>query len=186
MAKGYFICILATAFLLKPSLSAECSLGDSNGPEVHHFQCSHYYTLLEKAIRTDRNELHWLVRNFFPEDGYVPYVMKMSVVITVGDILGESCTRNEQPPAFYYDGAVWVGKWTFQLSASAILTYISQDVLLAFDNTLTWAVYTMATGIGGHGSLEHEVRFHINKLFCNPSRAVMTEVLIIFLSRVSP
>lgn len=38
----------------------------------------------------------------------------------------------------------------------------------------------------GHGSLEHEVRFHINKLFCNPSRAVMTEVLIIFLSRVSP
>ena len=178
---------LLFATMLEPCSFRECSQGDSDGPEVHHFQCALYFSLLEDSLQANHVERHWLIRNFFPVDGYVASVMKMSVVITVGSIGDplQTCSRNQQPTAFYFDGAQWLGKWTFRLSSSVILSFISENDLLSFDNTITWAIQAMATGIGGHGSEKHEVRFEMNKLFCNPSRDVMTEVLTFFLSKVS-
>ena len=159
--------------------SSECST------PTHHFSCHYYYNQLEQAVTNDRNELYWLHKTFYPEQLHSPETVKMTFRITVGHIPLQNCTRNDQHPAFYFDGSQWVREWYFTLSTSTLLVFINEDVLLTFDNTITWAIHTMATGLGATVSKDNSLGMHIPTLTCMPSMEIMTETLIMLSSRVS-
>ena len=75
--------------------------------------------------------------------------------------------------------------WLMLLSNSPIPSFVPIDILFAFDSTVTWAVYTMATGLGSAVSKGGNIRFFITSLPCMPSLEVITEVLEKTMSEVS-
>ena len=151
----------------------------------HYFACSHYYHQLEDALTSDRNELFWLHRLFFPDHGQSPHTFWIQVQVEVVNINGEICTYNHQHPAYFNDGAVWTRRWKFLVSTSTLLSFVSPNVLFAFDNTISWGVHALATGLGSSELNEYSVRVRLEKLPCMPTRNIMTEILTTLISRVS-
>ena len=152
----------------------------------HYFACSHYYHQLEDALISDRNELFWLHRLFFPDHGQSPHTFWLRVQVEVVDINNpQICTYNDQHPAYFNDNAVWAGRWKFLVSTSTLLSFVSPNVLFAFDNTISWGVHAMATGLGSSELNEYSVGVRLEKLPCMPTRNIMTEILTTLISRVS-
>ena len=149
--------------------------------------CPYYYNLLEDALTSDRNTLYWLHRIFFPEQRQSPHTLWLTVEIEVVNLNNNSCNSNNPHPAYYYDGAIWKGKWKFLLGDSILLYFVSPDVLFAFDNTISFVVHAMATGLKSSElkeySLGHGIR--LQQLPCMPTSHIMTEVLTTLISRVS-
>jgi len=152
---------------------------------THYFACSHYYQQFEDALISDKNELFWLRRLFFPAHGHSPHTFWLTVDVDADSVDPQSCTHSDLQVAFFHDGAIWKGQWKFLLSTSILLYTVSPDVLFAFDNTITWAVHAMATGLGSREMNEYSVGVRLKKFPCMPARNIMTEVIIVLLSRVS-
>ncbi len=173
--------LLLTILLLvtiRSNEASECSTA------VHNFACHYYYQQLQIALTSDKNELFWLHKAFFPDQLQPPEMVKITFRVTVGHISNQTCTRNDQLPAYYYDGARWHGEWEFTLSSSALLAFVSEDVLFTFDNTITWALHAMATGLSATVSEGNAVGMHVHSLPCMPSMDIVTETLILLGSRV--
>ena len=152
---------------------------------THYFACSYYYQQCADALIRDKNELFWLHRLFFPAHGHPPHTFWLTVSIYADSVDPHSCTHTDLQPAFFDDGPIWKGQWKFLLSSSSLLHAVSPDLLFAFDNTVTWAVHAMATGIGSSEMNEYSVGVRLKKFPCMPARNIMTEVIIVLLSRVS-
>ena len=151
----------------------------------HYFACSYYYHQLEDALTSDRNELFWLHRLFFPDHGQSPHTFWLTVKVDVDRVNPQICTYNDQHPAYFNDGAVWTGRWKFLVSTSTLLSFISPNVLFAFDNTISWGVHAMATGLESNELNEYSVGVRLQQLPCMPTRNIMTEVISTLISRVS-
>ncbi len=153
---------------------------------IHNFACHYryYYNQLQMALTSDKNELFWLHKAFFPEQLQPPETIKITLIITVGHIANQTCARNDQLPAYYHDGARWRGDWELTLSSSALLALVNEDVLFALDNTILWALHALATGIGSTVSEGNTVGMHTESLPCMPSRDIVTETVILLGSRV--
>ena len=171
--------------------AAECSLkpGESQY-DAHHFVCSNYYEALITSLERDKNELYWLETLFFPASKSVPHTLSVTATIQVGNIGLPNSTRpancsSRKEPAFFREGAFWMRDWLMLLSNSPIPSFVPIDILFAFDSTVTWAVYTMATGLGSAVSKGGNIRFFITSLPCMPSLEVITEVLEKTMSEVS-
>ena len=162
--------------------------------------CPYYYNQLEDALTSNRNELYWLHRVFFPEQRESPHTLWLIVEIEVVNLNNNSCNSNNPRPAYYHDGAIWKGKWKFLLGESILLYFVSPDVLFAFDNTISFAVHAMAIGIESNELKEYELkeyelnsselkeyslRIRLQRLPCMPTSRIMTEVLTTLISRVS-
>ena len=152
----------------------------------HYFACFHYYRQLEDALTSDGNELFWLHRLFFPDHGQSPHTFWLRVQVEVVNIINpQICTYNDRHPAYFNDSAVWAGRWKFLVSTSTLLSFVSPNVLFAFDNTISWGVHAMATGLGSSELNEYSVGVRLEKLSCMPTRNIMTEILTTLISRVS-
>lgn len=167
--------VLTLPHLLAVAVSTRLSECDK---KVHNFACHYYYNQLQDALISDKNELFWLQKTLFPEYLKPPETVKIVLEVTVGQISNQTCTRNDQLPAYYHDGAVWHGEWELTLSSSVLLVFVSEDVLFTFDNTVTWALHAMATGLGAPVADGSRIGIHIHRLPCTPSRDIVTETLI--------
>ena len=152
---------------------------------THYFACSYYYQQFEDALSSDKNELFWLHRLFFPAQGRSPHTFWLTVEVYADSVDPHSCTHNDLQPAFFNDGAIWKGQWKFLLSSSALLSSVGPDVLNVFDNTISWAVHAMATGLGSSEMHEYSVGVRLKRFPCMPARNIMTEVITMLISRVS-
>ena len=152
---------------------------------THYFACSYYYKQFEDALISDKNELFWLHRLFFPAQGRSPHTFWLTVEVYADSVDPHSCTHNDLQPAFFNDGAIWKGQWKFLLSSSALLSSVGPDVLNVFDNTISWAVHAMATGLGSSEMHEYSVGVRLKRFPCMPARNIMTEVITMLISRVS-
>ena len=147
--------------------------------------CPYYYNQLEDALTSNRNELYWLHRVFFPEQRESPHTLWLTVEIEVVNLNNNSCNSNNPHRAYYHDGAIWKGKWKFLLGESILLYFVSPDVLFAFDDTISFAVHAMATGLESSELKEYSLRIRLQRLPCMPTSRIMTEVLTTLMSRVS-
>ena len=149
--------------------------------------CPYYYNQLEDAVTSDRNTLYWLHRLFFPEQRQSPHTLWLTVEIEVVNLNNtNSCNSNNPHPAYYHDGAIWKGKWEFLLGESILLHFVSPDVLFAFDNSISFAVHAMATGLESSELNKYSLPgIRLQQLPCMPTSRIMTEVLTTLISRVS-
>ena len=134
--------------------------------DAHHFACSNYYESLMASLQRDRNELYWLNTVYFPPSGSTPHTVHVIATLEV-EYIGlpnrtwpANCSRGNQL-AFLRKGPFWKREWLISLSSSPIPSFAPMDVLFGFDScsTLTWAVYSMATGLGSAVSEDGNIIF---------------------------
>ena len=63
----------------------------------HYFACSYYYHQLEDALTSDRNELFWLHRLFFPDHGQSPHTFWLTIKVDVDRVNPQICSYLQRP-----------------------------------------------------------------------------------------
>ena len=149
------------------------------------------YQQLEAALINSLQTLHTLKQTFLlPQRSLYPLIA-VTVYVRVGEMRPDRCSNStDQTPAFHSGSSdnnssgYTIGQeiWDFQWSSSALLSLITADELLSFDNTLFVAFYS-TIGPGAHFSAIIELQ--VDSLPCTPTKEDMTASLTTLLTWVS-
>ena len=104
------------------------------GPHYHFCYLYPLHLRLEASLVSDSQMLYSLRQAFFPLHRTVSPAISIKVCIKVREIQSENCSRegHSGEPAFSSGKKCWWYEWT----SSALLSLITADELLAFENII--------------------------------------------------
>ena len=141
------------------------------------------YQRLEDSLLGDSQMLFALRQAFFPLHRTINPAVMISVCIEVGEIQSVSCNRqgHSGEPAFSNNASA--NKcWWYQWTSSSLLSLLTVDELVAFDNIIFVLVYS-SIGPSFHHSIDLVLK--PESLPCMPSSSEMATILTTLLSWVS-
>ena len=149
------------------------------GPHDHFCYLYPLHQRLEASLVSDSQMLYSLQQAFFPLHRTVSPAISIKVCIKVGELQSENCSRegHSGEPAFSSGKKCWWYVWT----SSALLSLITADELLAFENIIFFTVYSI---IGPSMSHAIDLILQPESLPCMPSLSEMETTLTTLLSWV--
>ena len=170
------------ALLLLTLAAAGCQA--NCGPHDHLCYLYPLHQRLEASLVNNSQTLYAMQQVFFPLHGAIPPAIYIGVCIEVGEIQSESCKRegHSGEPAFSSNTSA-DRCWWYQWSSSSLLSLLTAEELIAFDNTIFLIAYSNIGPTMHTRSIE--LVLWSESLPCMPSSSEMEATLTALLSWVS-